>query len=198
MRCREGGCAPYGRAMASLTYRRERPDDVPAVEAVVRDAFGDHGEAVTELVASMRASDAWRDLSFVAEVDGDVVGHVLLTRSWLDAPQRLVDVLVLSPLGVATAWQGRGIGTALVRHALAATADRDEPLVFLEGHPSYYPRFGFVPAGGLGFRPPSERIPPSAFQVLVRERHEPWMAGSLVYADAFWRHDCVGLRAPQS
>lgn len=39
-------------------------------------------------------------LSFVAELRGQVVGHVQLSKSWLDAPKRLVEVLVLSPLGV--------------------------------------------------------------------------------------------------
>jgi len=168
------------------------------VEGVVGAAFGDEGALVVRLVRELRASPAWRDLSFVAERDGDVVGHVLLTGAWLDAPRALVDVLVLSPLAVSPAAQGTGVGSALVRHALASTADRAEPLVFLEGHPGFYPRFGFVPGGTRGFRAPSDRIPPAAFQVLVRERHEPWMVGALVYPDVFWRLDCVGLRGPET
>ncbi|MFD6178899.1 MULTISPECIES: GNAT family N-acetyltransferase [unclassified Isoptericola] len=178
--------------------RRERPGDITTVEAVVRAAFGDEGALVARLVLALRESHAWRDLSFVAERDGEVVGHVLLTGAWLDAPRRLVDVLVLSPLAVVPAAQGAGVGSALVRHALEGTAGRAEPLVFLEGHPGFYPRFGFVPGGTRGFRPPSDRIPPAAFQVLVRERHEPWMAGALVYPDVFWRMDCVGLRGPEA
>lgn len=179
---------------APLVVRPERPDDVPAVEEVVRAAFGPEGDLVVRLVAALRASPAWRGLSFVAQVDGAVVGHVLLTGAWVDAEPALVDALVLSPLAVEPHAQGAGVGSALVRHALAATAARPEPFVFLEGSPGYYPRFGFVPAGGRGFRAPSERIPPAAFQVLVREHHEPWMTGPLVYPDAFWRLDCVGLR----
>ncbi|MFE7408205.1 GNAT family N-acetyltransferase [Isoptericola sp. NPDC057559] len=178
--------------------RPERPRDVPAVEEVVRAAFGAEGSLVVRLVRALRESPAWRDLSFVAEREGRVVGHVLLTGAWLDAPPRLVDVLVLSPLAVSPGVQGAGVGSALVRHALASTADRPEPLVFLEGHPGFYPRFGFVPGGARGFRAPSDRIPPAAFQVLVRERHEAWMTGALVYPDAFWRLDCVGLRGPEA
>lgn len=71
---------------------------------------------------------------------------------------------------------------------------RDEPLVFLEGAPSFYPRVGFEPAMPLGFRRPSPRIPEPAFMVHRNPSYQPWMTGTLVYADAFWRHDCVGLR----
>jgi len=55
------------------------------------------------------------------------------------------------------------VGSALIRHGLSAAAERTEPLVFLEGSPRYYPRFGFEPAGEQGFRSPSLRIPERAF-----------------------------------
>lgn len=133
-------------------------------------------------------------LSLVAEHDGQVVGHVMFTRSLLDADRRLVDVQVLSPLGVIPEFHRRGIGSALIRRGLAVLAERAVPLVFLEGDPGFYSQFGFEAAGGLGFRKPSLRIPDGAFQVVRFSAHEPWMTGTLVYAEAFWRHDSVGLR----
>ena len=180
-------------ASPGLAFRLERPDETADVDAMVVAAFGD--ERLRQLLRDLRASDAWVDgLSFVAELCGEVVGHVLFTRSLLDAPPRLVDVLVLSPLAVRADVRGRGVGSALVRHGLDQVRDRRWPLVFLEGSPSYYPRFGFVPGDGLGFRKPSLRIPDPAFQVLTLPAYEPWMTGTLVYAEAFWRNDCVGLR----
>jgi putative acetyltransferase len=176
-----------------LTLRPEGSGQAAAVRSVVADAFG--GDLEAHLVDALRASPDWIDgLSFVAEVDGQVVGHVVFTRGLLDAPQRLVDVLVLAPVSVASAWQGRGIGTALIRYALREVAGRPEPLVFLEGSPRYYPRFGFQPAGPLGFRRPSLRIPEPAFQVVRLPAYEPWMTGTLVYSRVFWDLDCVGLR----
>jgi putative acetyltransferase len=38
------------------------------------------------------------------------------------------------------------------------------------------------------------RIPQCAFQVVVLPAWEPWMTGALVYPDAFWLMDAVGLR----
>jgi len=175
-----------------VIVRAERASDLPETREVVAAAFGD--EPVSELLDGLRASSAWRDLSFVAEQDGRVVGHVAFTRGWLDAPQRLVEVLVLSPLSVLPSSQGTGVGSALVRRTLELLQDRPEPLVFLEGSPSYYGRLGFRPGGPHGFTAPSTRIPPAAFQFAVLPSYQGWMTGALVYPDAFWEHDSVGLR----
>jgi putative acetyltransferase len=90
--------------------------------------------------------------------------------------------------------QHAGVGTALVAAALAAAAERDEPLVFLEGDPRYYSWLGFVAAGTLGFTAPSPRIPDRAFQVWPTPAYRGGLSGALVYPDVFWRHDAVGLR----
>ena len=118
--------------------RAYRPDDEADVRAVVTAAFGDEGETVAALVDELRAGHARAEL--VAEQDGAVVGHVLLSRSWVDARQALVEVLVLSPLSVAPGRQGRGVGTELLAAAVdeAAAArgtgavPRGEPRVLLE------------------------------------------------------------------
>jgi putative acetyltransferase len=122
----------------------------------------------------------------------------MFTQSLLDAPRRLVPVQVLSPIGVLPAWQRQGIGTAMIRRGLDLLTERGVPLVFLEGPPEYYSRLGFQPGGSQGFRKPSLRIPDPAFQVMRLPSYEPWMTGTLIYAEAFWRHDAVGLRDPNA
>lgn len=181
------------RSLNDVRFRAERAGEEPAVRSLVQEAFGE--AVVGELVDRLRASPDWIDgLSFVAERDSRLIGHILFTRSLLDAPPRLVDVLVLSPVSVASDSQGRGVGSALIRHGLEQVAVRSEALVFLEGSPTYYRRFGFTPAGELGFRRPSLRIPEAAFQVMKQPPYEDWMTGTLVYSRAFWDLDCVGLR----
>jgi putative acetyltransferase len=101
---------------------------------------------------------------------------------------------VLSPVGVRPDVQRRGIGSTLITTTLRQLHDRAEPLIFLEGHPTYYPRFGFVRAAEHGFVAPSVRIPTNAFMVYRLPAYEPSMTGALVYPDAFWRADAVGLR----
>ena len=178
------------------------PGDRAAVRDVIVRAFGravvaDLAEAL--LAAPARASGASPDgwgagLSYLAERAGVPVGHVQLSRSWVDAPDRLVEVLVLSPLSVVPEHQKQGIGTELVGHAVAEATRVGAPLLFLEGDPRYYSRLGFQAAGGFGFTAPSVRIPAPAFQVMPLPGYEPWMTGALVYAEQFWAYDCVGLR----
>jgi putative acetyltransferase len=180
-----------------MYLREELPSDRESVRDIHVRAFGDQGLVVADLVDALREIIAPTDgLTLVAEHDGRVVGHAMFTRSLLDAPRRLVEVQVLSPLGVMPEYQKRGIGSALVRHGLKALAERGVPVVFLEGDPGYYSRFGFAPGGDQGFRKPSLRIPDAAFQAIKLPEYEPWMTGTLVYAEPFWRYDLVGLRDP--
>ena len=163
--------------------------------AAVRDVIGQAFEAEPEVVALEEALAQRADSTgYVALVDGGVVGHVRLTRGWIDAEARLVEVLVLSPLSVAPGWQRRGVGRALVDHAVAEARRAGVPAVFLEGDPGYYARLGWQPASELGVTPPSARIPEAACQAVQLAAWRPWMGGALVYADTFWALDCVGLR----
>ncbi len=180
--------------MDSVRIRTMAPDEFDDMRAVSMEAFG-NDEHIGLLLDALRESWAWRDeLSFVAELDGSIVGQVLYTGALLDAPTRLVDVLVLSPVGVRSDLQRCGIGSKMIGESIEVLRTRSEPLVFLEGSPTYYPRLGFRPGGPEGFDKPSKRIPDAAFQMFALDTYEPSMTGTLVYPDAFWRTDSVGLR----
>src|SRR4051812_3309138 len=156
------------------TVREQRPAERPAVRDVIVRAFNevvvaDLAEALQDHLG--RPSGA----SYVAELDGELVGHVQLSWSWIDAPARLVDVLVLSPLSVVPEHQRQGIGRQLVRHAIVGARQLGAPLLFLEGDPRYYGPLGFQPGADHGFTAPSVRIPAPGFQVVLLSAHEPWM-----------------------
>ncbi len=179
-----------------MDIRTEQPQDRVAVCTQHLAAFGDHGLVVANLVDALRdAVTPDNGLSLVAvDAHGDVVGHVMFTRGLLDAPLRLVEVQVLSPVAVLPTRRGRGIGSALIRAGLVIMIERCVPVVFLEGDPGYYSRLGFAAGAEQGFRKPSLRIPDAAFQAVRLPHHQPWMTGTLVYSETFWRHDAVGLR----
>lgn len=180
-----------------MRIRSELEADAAAIQRVVTSAFADGGQVAGLIRALVALVTRGSGASLVAEADGEVVGHVMFTRSLLDAPRRLVEVQVLSPLAVVPSHQRQGVGTELVKAGLAQVAEQGTPVVFLEGSASYYSRFGFTAGAEQGFRKPSLRIPDAAFQALRLASHEPWMTGTLVYAAAFWEHDAVGLRDPE-
>ena len=179
----------------ALEIRAAQQVDADSCRRVVLEAFGDQGEAILGVLGDLDGrGDLTRQL--IAEVGGVVVGLVGLSRAWLDARERLVEVLVLSPLAVTPGHARRGIGGALVEAALASADEEGSPLVFVEGAPDFYGAHGFAPASEHGVLRPSARIPDAAAQVALLDGHEAWMTGALVYPDCWWRRDLVGLRDP--
>jgi putative acetyltransferase len=178
-----------------MKVRHEEPGDADAIAGIHREAFGDHGAVISALVDDLRARlSGETGLSLVAEARGLVVGHGMFSAGLVDALVRLVAVEALGPIGVRPDAQGKGVATALIQRGLEILSARRVPAVFLEGDPGFYSRLGFMPAGTLGFRKPSLRIPDAAFQVVTFASYEPCMTGTLVYPEPFWRHDSVGLR----
>lgn len=171
-----------GRGVPSSGVRLETGADAAAVRQVHLQAFGRPGEA--DLVERIRLSDRFEPgLSLVAEREGLVVGHILL--SWVDLAGAVATrVLALAPMAVLPAWQGQGVGSALVRAALGAAASLPAPLVVVLGHDWFYPRFGFAPARGLGV---SSSLPVDDEFFMARRlpAYRPGIAGRVVYPPTF-------------
>jgi putative acetyltransferase len=161
--------------------------DWTAIPEVHRAAFGDEGDDVARLVGELRErADLYvPELSFVAEEDGVVLGHVMNTWNWLEGGSPRV--LQLSPLGIVPEHQRRGHGSALVRTSLDAARSAGAPLLLVEGAPAYYGRFGFVRADELGLLPPAEALYDWAFQVAVLDPEAALPQGRVVYSEPF-RH----------
>ena len=159
-------------------------EDWPAILAVHRAAFGE--EDVPRIAEELHESEWYvPELSFVAEEEGRVVGHVMNT--WGSVEGSAAPVLQLAPLGVLPEFQGRDHGSALVRASLEAVRARGEPLLLVEGNPAYYGRFGFVRADELGLLPPPEVLHDWAFQVAVLDPTVDLPQGRVGYSPPF-RH----------
>jgi putative acetyltransferase len=142
--------------------RPEDPTDAPAIREVNVRAFGGPEEA--QIVDQLRGvADPY--ISLVADLDGQVVGHILFTRVTIRKGPAVSDALGLAPMAVVPERQRCGIGSSLVRAGLEACVAASETVVFVVGDPEYYGRFGFRLAAPLGLRFRSPEFDP-AFQVM--------------------------------
>jgi putative acetyltransferase len=144
-----------------IEIRDERPADIEAVRELNRQVFGQEQEG--------RIVDALRDrgavtLSLVAIADGEVVGHILFSPAAVGT----VRGAALGPMAVAPAHQRKGIGSRLVARGVEQLRERGCPFIVLIGHPDFYPRFGFEPAGALGLTCTWD-VPAEAFMVNLLE-----------------------------
>lgn len=168
--------------------RPESPDDHDAIRRLVAAAFQSEAEAA--LVDRIRASgDYVAEMALVAEADGEIVGHVIISHAVLRSAEGDRRIVMLSPLAVLPEFQGRGIGSALVRSSLRVAEMRGEPLVVVEGSPAYYGRLGFEHAltYGIEINLPAW-APPEAAQVVRLSSFDPndrTLRGKVVYPAAF-------------
>lgn len=152
-----------------FTLAPERPEDGPAIEALLDRAFGSDRNRKT----SYRFRDGVEPIATLRWVaraaDGAVLGTIRYWPIRVVGPRGERDALLLGPIAVEPALKGKGIGRALIRFTLDMAAQAGHRLVLLVGDPGYYEAFGFVPAASRGFVMPNEK--PQRLQALALAPH---------------------------
>lgn len=138
--------------MDELRITESKEEDLEEILHVQRSAFESDEEA--ELVRLLLSDpSAEPRVSLLALLGEQVVGHILFTNLVFDPPIGLTGSL-LAPLAVDLAFQKKGIGGKLIKKGLWILTERGVDWVFVLGHESYYPQYGFQPAIEQGFEPP--------------------------------------------
>jgi len=136
-----------------LQIREAVETDLNDVLQIERLAFGYEKEAdlVRDLLHDLSAKPV---LSLLAFQKNRALGHILFTTAQLSGSQDSASIVILAPLAIVPDTQKQGIGGKLIEKGLELLSKSGVDLVFVLGHPEYYPRYGFKPAGDLGFEAP--------------------------------------------
>jgi predicted N-acetyltransferase YhbS len=168
------GAFPLARVVGELTGLADR-----ALDAAITDAI------------RAEAPEGWHSLVAVGApgsmADGVIVGALLLSPAPIegDDGSELATALAIGPVAVLPELQYRGIGSALMGAAMGLAIARGVPALVLLGHDTYYPRFGFVAARGVGLQPPTEKWPDQFWMAKLLPAWDDDFQGTVRFHEAF-------------
>jgi len=181
----------------NLQLRKSLEKDREAITDVVITAFGNvEGQEVTDLIFNLLEDpSAYPLLSLVATTNDRVIGYILFTSTRIRHSHRMVPSAILAPLAVHPEYQEQGIGGQLIKEGLKQLKEAGVELVFVLGHPGYYPKYGFTAAGIKGFDAPYPIPSENSDAWMVQELHPGsivCISGQVICAKAlndpkYWR-----------
>lgn len=152
-----------------IKIRQEQESDFSTIREVIALAFRDMEESDQSepyLVERLRATDAYiPELTLVAESNGEIIGHIMMSKVEILSESQRVPSLGLAPVSVLPKYQRMGVGSALIREAHKQAVALGYQSAVLIGHKDYYPRFGYKKAVDFGIEFPFDV--PSEYAMVV-------------------------------
>ncbi len=132
-----------------MIIRPESPADVAAIHAVTLEAFKGHpySDGTEHLIVDRLRDAGALSLSLVAEVEGEVVGHIAFSPVELSDGSK--QWFGLGPVSVLPSFQGQGIGGALIRRGLEMLKEQAAAGCVVVGNPELYRKYGFQNDAGM-------------------------------------------------
>lgn len=163
-----------------LNIREEHIRDQEKVSQLIKSSFRKDDPVI--LVNMLRKrTDFIKELSLVAEINEVIIGYVLLSPIYMQTDRALVKTLWLEPVCVHPEFQGRGIGTAIIKKALNIGQLFDFKSIFVTGMLEYYSRFGFKLAVEFGISS-SLNIPSKAL-LAIELKNEVLKQGKIIFPE---------------
>lgn len=163
-----------------VKIRREEARDILDIYNINLRAFGREEEG--KLVDRLRGS-VYPYISFVAENDAKLIGHILFTP--VIVGETLVKAVGLGPMSVLPEYQGQSVGTSLINEGLRVCGEEGMEAVFVLGHAGYYTKFGFEHASGRGIYWKSDEFAPYFFVRELVKGALDGVQGEVIYHPAF-------------
>ena len=156
----------------NIKLRLEQKADFRRVEEITRIAFSYPGRVERGgigcpfehwMVNELRRRDGYTDLSIVATINEEIVGHIICSKAEVRCEDKVLPVLNIGPISVLPEHQRKGVGKALIYEMIDRARQLGHGAILFWGRPEYYPQFGFVAASGYGITDADDHASPAFF-----------------------------------
>ncbi|AWI05682.1 GNAT family N-acetyltransferase [Clostridium drakei] len=132
----------------NISIRLENENDFKNVENMIREAFWDlyrPGCVEHLIVHEIRKANSFiQELDFVACNEEEVIGNIIYSKAKvINDNNEEFQVLCMGPLGVLPSYQGKGIGSLIMKYSINAARTLGYKAIVIFGNHNYYHRFGF-------------------------------------------------------
>lgn len=132
----------------NFIIRHEKQEDYRKVEEIAREAFwnlyipGCHEHYVIHKIRNHK--DYLKDLSFVIEIDNQIVGAIYFTKAKIVCDDgKIIDVISFGPVFVDPKYHRQGIGKKLIVHSIENAMSKGYKAILTLGYPYHYQLYGF-------------------------------------------------------
>lgn len=141
----------------NIIIRNERKDEQRLVENLVRESFWNvyrPGCLEHYVLNQLRNDPAFvRELNFVMEKDGKLIGQNIFMRAEIEADDgRKIPIMTMGPIGILPEFKRQGYGKKLLDYSLKKAEEEGCKAVCLEGNIDFYGKSGFSLASQFGIR----------------------------------------------
>lgn len=130
-----------------LTIDEEKESEFSEIYELIKIAFQTAKKAdgdEQDYVDKLRKSNKYiPELALTIKDSKKIVGHIMLTKTFILRDNEKIEALLLSPICVQLEYRKKGVATKLIRHSLTLAKDKGFKAVFLVGNPAFYSKFDF-------------------------------------------------------
>ncbi|MBC35759.1 MAG: GNAT family N-acetyltransferase [Bacteroidetes bacterium] len=168
----------------NIHLRSAKDTDYQSIYEINDLAFGQNSES--NLIALLRQNKEFiSELSIVAEMDNELVGHILFSKISIKNEDKQFESLALAPMAVRPSFQNLGVGVKLVLYGITEAKRLGFTSLIVLGHEKYYPKFGFKSASLWKIKAPFD-VPDSVFMALeLKEGALKDVFGTVCYPKEF-------------
>jgi len=173
-----------------IIIRNEREKDYRIVEELTREAFWNlYVPGCNEhfILHNLRNNvDFIPELDFIAEKEGQIVGHIVYSRAKIIDKQGVEkEVISFGPVSVLPGFQKQGIGSGLIDHTISIAGDMGYPAICIYGDPRYYRRFGFKCGEKYDIKTADDKFAVALLVLELKQGALNNMPGRLIESTAF-------------